>query len=153
MTKADEIKKLVDRLEDSYYADEGPHINSVVASAELHAAIDAQQAEIDRLKATNEAMEAEIVHLRGVGEELLRQQAEIERLTRRRGSTMNHDIKEREDAFRADLAELLAKHRAELTITDDGKPYGQHSAIALVGLDGYWGEDESKHMDYVEFRL
>jgi hypothetical protein len=49
MNKADEIKKLVDRLEDSYYADEGPHINSVVASAELHAAIDAQQAEIERL--------------------------------------------------------------------------------------------------------
>ena len=38
--------------------------------------------------------------------------------------------KEREDAFRRDLAALLAKHKAELEITDDGKPYGLHSAEA-----------------------
>jgi hypothetical protein len=50
MNKADEIKKLADRLEESYYADEGPHIDSEEASAELHAAIDAQQAKSERLR-------------------------------------------------------------------------------------------------------
>lgn len=66
---------------------------------------------------------------------------------------MTQDIKPREAAFREDFAELLAKHSAELIITDDGKPYGLHRPIVVIGLNGYWGENGSKHMDYVEFRL
>jgi IS1 family transposase len=41
---------------------------------------------------------------------------------------------EREQAFRRDLAELLAKHEAELEITDDRKDYGQHNGIAVVTM-------------------
>ena len=41
---------------------------------------------------------------------------------------------EREAEFRRDLAELLARHEAELEITDDGKPYGLHRAIGVVSM-------------------
>ena len=38
--------------------------------------------------------------------------------------------KQREFAFRAELAELLEKHGAELEVTDDGKPWGDSIAFA-----------------------
>lgn len=46
--------------------------------------------------------------------------------------------KEREIAFRKELQKLLDKHGAELTITDDGKPYGLHSGACLVSMDSTW---------------
>jgi hypothetical protein len=61
--------------------------------------------------------------------------------------------KEREAAFRRDLAELLAKHRAELEITDDRKPYGLHSAEAVVTMPSEWDEDGNQIADYTEFRI
>ena len=59
--------------------------------------------------------------------------------------------KEREEAFRRDLAELLAKHKAELNITDDGKSYGMHSGIAVVTMMGEWDEAGNLTADYAEF--
>lgn len=61
--------------------------------------------------------------------------------------------KEREAAFRLDLAELLKKHKAELDITDDGKAYGMHSGIAIVTMMGEWDGDGNITAEYTEFRL
>lgn len=60
---------------------------------------------------------------------------------------------EREEAFRRDLAELLAKHKAELDITDDGKAYGMHSGIAVVTMMSEWDSDGNVTDDYTEFRI
>jgi hypothetical protein len=49
---------------------------------ELFAAIDAQQSIIDEQRCTINAMQAEIEQLRGLGEEVAHQAAEIERLTK-----------------------------------------------------------------------
>ena len=61
--------------------------------------------------------------------------------------------KEREDAFRVDLAELLAKHKAELEITDDRKDYGLHSGIAVVTMTSEWDADGNQTAEYTEFRI
>jgi hypothetical protein len=61
--------------------------------------------------------------------------------------------KEREDAFRRDLSELLAKHKAELEITDDRKGYGQHSGIAVVTMMSEWDEAGNQTAEYTEFRI
>jgi hypothetical protein len=60
---------------------------------------------------------------------------------------------EREASFRADLAELLAKHKAELDITDDGSSYGMHSGIAVVTMMSEFDEDGNLLADYTEFRI
>ena len=62
--------------------------------------------------------------------------------------------KEREDAFRKELQELLDKHGAEITITDDVKPYGLHSGACLVSMDSTWNSvtgDCAK--EFTEFSL
>ena len=61
--------------------------------------------------------------------------------------------KEREEAFRRDLAELLAKHKAELDITDDGRSYWMHSGIAVVTMTGEWDGDGNETAEYTEFRI
>ena len=61
--------------------------------------------------------------------------------------------KEREEAFRRDLAELLAKHKAELIITDDGKEYGMQSGVAEVTMMCEWDDDGNMTADYAEFRI
>ena len=61
--------------------------------------------------------------------------------------------KEREEAFRRDLAELLAKHKAELDITDDGKSYGMHRGIAVVTMMSEWDEAGNQTAEYTEFRI
>ena len=60
--------------------------------------------------------------------------------------------KAREAAFRADFAALLAKHGAELEVTDDGKPYGLHNGVAIISMQGIWADGEQT-AEYTEFRL
>ncbi len=60
---------------------------------------------------------------------------------------------EREAAFRRDLAELLAKHKAELDITDDGRPWGGHNGIAVVTMMSEWDEAGNQTAEYTEFRI
>jgi hypothetical protein len=55
---------------------------------------------------------------------------------------------EREARFRADLAELLKRHGAEMTITDDGEPWGLHSPIVMIRMSG-----ETVDLPYMEFEL
>lgn len=42
---------------------------------------------------------------------------------------------ERKKAFLQDLQVVLNRHRAEIQVTDDGKPYGLHHGLARVTLD------------------
>lgn len=60
---------------------------------------------------------------------------------------------EREKAFRRDLAELLAKHKAELDITDDRKPYGMHKGEAVVTMMSEYDEAGDQVAEYTEFRI
>ena len=48
---------------------------------------------------------------------------------------------ERECAFRKDLSELLAKHDAELQVTDDGKGYGLHRGVCEISISGQWDSE------------
>ena len=61
--------------------------------------------------------------------------------------------KEREEAFRRDLAELLVKHNAELEITDDGKSYGMQKGIVVVTMVSEWDADVNLIAAYTDFRL
>jgi len=61
--------------------------------------------------------------------------------------------KEKEDAFRADFAELLTKHKAQLEITDDGKPYGMHSPIAEIWIDAEFDADGNETAKHADFRI
>lgn len=60
---------------------------------------------------------------------------------------------DREAAFRKDLADLLAKHGADLEITDDGKPYGMHTGIATVTMYSDWDDTGVQIADFTEFRI
>lgn len=60
--------------------------------------------------------------------------------------------KQRENDFRSDFEKLLKKHGAEFQITDDGKPFGFHSAIAVINIDGVYKNGETV-AEYTEFRL
>ena len=60
---------------------------------------------------------------------------------------------EREEAFRRDFDELLEKHKAELEITDDRKPYGLHSGVAVVTIMSEYDDDGNQTAEYTEFKL
>jgi hypothetical protein len=55
---------------------------------------------------------------------------------------------QKEAAFRADLEALLKRHGAEMTITDDGKPWGLHSAVVVITMLA-----DAPDLPYVEFEL
>ena len=61
--------------------------------------------------------------------------------------------KQREEAFRAELASLLNRHGAELTITDDRKDFGMQSGIAVVSMDGIWSDDGDLLAEFAEFNI
>jgi hypothetical protein len=60
--------------------------------------------------------------------------------------------REREVAFRKDLAELLARHRAEIDITYDGEDRGLHRTIVVTMLSE-WDETGKLTAQYAEFPL
>lgn len=60
---------------------------------------------------------------------------------------------QREADFRRELAELLRKHGAEIQVTDDGRPYGLHSGICRVTMEGKYDKDGAVVEDYTEFDL
>ena len=59
---------------------------------------------------------------------------------------------EREADFRREFAELLARHCAELEVTDDRKPWGMHSGIARITMDSKY-IDGALVEDFTEFLL
>jgi endo-1,4-beta-D-glucanase Y len=42
---------------------------------------------------------------------------------------------QREKQFREELHRLLTRHGATIVVTDDGKPYGMHSAVCRIEMD------------------
>lgn len=61
---------------------------------------------------------------------------------------------ERESEFRRDLQELLSRHGAEMRVTDDGKPYGLHSAVCVIEMEGSYDYDnDCLILEYTEFEL
>lgn len=50
--------------------------------------------------------------------------------------------KEREKSFRAALEALCEEHGAEMTLTDDGKPWGMHSPILEIHMPAVWENNE-----------
>ena len=61
-------------------------------------------------------------------------------------------VEEIEAEFRKDMQELLSKYQAELVITDDGKPYGMHSPILRIEMEGAYDHDNNKQvLPYVDF--
>lgn len=61
--------------------------------------------------------------------------------------------KERENAFRKDFEELLQRHKAEFTLTDDGRGYGLHRPVALIEMMSEFNESGDKISEYTEFEL
>lgn len=59
---------------------------------------------------------------------------------------------QREADFRADLAALLARHGAEIEVTDDGRPHGMQSGVCLVTMNGTYLDGEPIKA-YTEFNL
>jgi hypothetical protein len=59
---------------------------------------------------------------------------------------------EREAAFRFELAELLARHNAELEITLGGGDYGT-CGIAEVTMISQYDENHKKIAEYTEFTI
>lgn len=66
---------------------------------------------------------------------------------------MNITAAQRESAFRAELAELLARHGAELEVTDDGRNYGMQSGVCRITMNGVYDKDGDVVQEYAEFTL
>lgn len=65
---------------------------------------------------------------------------------------MRNDLINKADAMKAfykDLNELLKKHKVELNITDDQKPYGMHNAIVEVALAAEYEKGHEHDVDYM----
>lgn len=60
---------------------------------------------------------------------------------------------QREEEFRKDLAELLAKHGAEMDITDDGRPWGMHSGVCHITMYGKYDEEGNTLEEDASFNL
>jgi hypothetical protein len=61
-------------------------------------------------------------------------------------------LAEREKDFRKDLDELLNKHKAEIYVADDGKPYGMATHFIEVAFDGIYKDCETL-AEYGDFKL
>jgi hypothetical protein len=48
---------------------------------------------------------------------------------------------QRKEEFLQELRTLCIKHKCELSISDDGKPYGAQSPIAVLCFDGVYDEN------------
>lgn len=65
--------------------------------------------------------------------------------------------KDREHSFRVELEALLKAHGAELTVTDDGEPYGMQSPLCRIEMDAVYKTpndlDTELLSEYCEFDL
>jgi len=55
---------------------------------------------------------------------------------------MNEMQLARKWAFKSELEALLEKHKVELYVTDDKKPYGLHSPVLEVAFEAIYEEGE-----------
>lgn len=60
---------------------------------------------------------------------------------------------QRKTEFLQDLNQLCAKHKCELSLSDNGKPYGLHSPIIVLSFDGVYDENFNPVDEFGEFEL
>lgn len=61
--------------------------------------------------------------------------------------------KQIEEEFRYELSQLLLKYKADLDITDDGRPYGFQSGVARVSISAEFDKEGNTISEYCEFEL
>jgi len=61
--------------------------------------------------------------------------------------------KEIEAAFRIDHFALLAKHKAELVISDDVNPFGAYTSIAEIWINTEFDQDGNKTSEGAVFKI
>lgn len=59
---------------------------------------------------------------------------------------------QRKEEFLAELQELCYKHRCEIMLSDDHRPYGMHSPIVVLSFDGVYNNGETVE-EFGEFEL
>lgn len=60
---------------------------------------------------------------------------------------------QRKTDFIQELRQLCFKHKCELSISDDGKPYGMHSPILVLAFDGVYSDDNETLQEFGCFEL
>lgn len=55
--------------------------------------------------------------------------------------------------FIQDMRQLCFKHKCEFSLSDDGKPYGQHSPIAVLCFEGVYDENNETVEEFGCFEL
>ena len=61
--------------------------------------------------------------------------------------------KEREDQFRKEFYDLLAKHGAEIEIGEDGQSYGMHRGVATITMPAILDCNTEYTHEFCEFNL
>lgn len=60
---------------------------------------------------------------------------------------------QRKTEFLRELQQLCAKHKCEMSLSDDGKPYGMHSPTIVLSFDGVYDENFKPVEEFGEFEL
>jgi len=60
---------------------------------------------------------------------------------------------QRKTEFLQELRQLCFKHKCELSLSDDGKPYGMHSPTIVLSFDGIYDENYETVEQHGEFEL
>lgn len=60
---------------------------------------------------------------------------------------------QRKEEFLSELQQLCIKHKCEMSISDDGRPYGMHSPTIVLAFDGVSSPDGDVIEQYGEFEL
>lgn len=60
---------------------------------------------------------------------------------------------QRKTEFLQELRQLCFKYKCELSLSDDGKPYGMHSPVAVLSFDGVYNENHETVMEFGEFEI
>lgn len=51
-------------------------------------------------------------------------------------------VEQRKEEFMRELHQLCYKHKCEMSLSDDGKGYGQHSPTIVLVFDGVYDDGE-----------
>jgi hypothetical protein len=60
---------------------------------------------------------------------------------------------QRKEEFMQELQQLCIKHQCELSLSDNGKPYGMHSPILVMCFDGIYSSCEQVIEEFGCFEL
>jgi hypothetical protein len=62
-------------------------------------------------------------------------------------------VQQKKSDFLQELRQLCFKYRCELSLSDDGKPYGMHSPIMVLSFEGVYSDSGDVIEEYGEFEL